>query len=92
VVLYSVPADRTAIFRLLTFYNNAAATPDDVALAINGSTGTAYIRRFSLGAGASLSVSDYIVLNPGDTLRVVNTGGNNLRCAGFGSLLLGAPS
>lgn len=91
VVLYLVPADRTVIIKLMTFYNNTALA-DDVALGVNGSTGTAYIKRFAVGGSQSVSVTDQVILNPGDSLRVINTGGNNLRCAGFGALLAGAPS
>lgn len=65
----------------------------DVALYINGgSQGTKIAEWIAVPTLTSWSWTDWLALNPGDTLRVGATVGNRLVVAGFGALLEGEPA
>lgn len=90
--LYTVPAGRTAVFRGISLANvNAAVTEGRVML--NGTTSAFLVWIGTIAAKSSLPVPLELVLDPADVLYgQCVTGGTNITFAGFGSLLLGAPS
>lgn len=90
VSLYTVPADRTARFSLVSIACTAGAG-GNYALRINSSTGNNV--RFS---GTSPALTEEVlvgmVLNPGDVLWAVIPASHTITFTGFGSLLDGAPA
>lgn len=85
--VYTVPADRTTVVRSLTI---AAVGATNVPWTVSVS-GVVAIRG-TTGSGATSSLP-YLVLNPGDVLRVNNVDAvGTIAATGSGAELLGAPA
>lgn len=90
LVLYTVPADRTAVVRQIVV-TSVSGVVERVTLRVNGSSGVPTLARWDLAAGQTVTLAN-VVLNPGDTLHAVAQNATLLTsCSGFGSLLEGAP-
>lgn len=104
-LVYTVPTGRTLVLRTVTFYNASGAT-NPFILACNGGDADHVVwrkqvlsARTSVGAlqaGTEVAINedvlqDVMVFNPGDTLYVQGSGQPYVT-AGFGTLLLGAPT
>lgn len=73
VTLYTCPAGRTAIIKQLNAVNVGLAT-SSYQLRLNGTTASQNIAAASIAAGADEARFDrYIVLGPGDVLRMIGT-------------------
>lgn len=90
-LLYTVPAGRTAILRLILVTMIGAGT-GSVVLRVNSSTGNPIWVQASGGVTVTLSVPGVIVLNPGDELRCNVPATMSAWWTGFGTLLLGEPT
>ena len=91
-VLFTCPAGRTCIVKTVTFTNTGAAN-QTVRLGIGGTAAGQRIWGVqTVNASGSFVLELWFVLNPGDQLVVLPNAGGVITCAGFGSLLLGAPS
>lgn len=91
VVLYTVPADRTARFSLVTVVSQGTGT-GIWTLRVNSAVAQAIFSETHAAAEEAWQILDGLVLNPGDTLEASAPTGVNLRVAGYGSLLFGAPA
>lgn len=90
VLLYTVPAARTARFSLITVACSVGAG-GNYALRVNASTG-ANIRFTATAAGVTEECLQGLILNPSDELWCVIPASHTVNFSGFGSLLDGAPS
>lgn len=87
VVVYTVPAGRTAIVRSCFLTNISAVNASPISLRV----ATFDFWQDSVGARSSVQPG-YFVLNPGDKLAVVNGDlAATIRATLYGSLLVGAP-
>ncbi len=90
VLLYTVPAGRTAILTVLCV--NVSTLAAGAQLRLNNSLAPGQIFAVNIAAGAS-TVSPRIVLNPGDQLYGISASFvREITFTGMGSLLLGEPS
>jgi hypothetical protein len=89
VSLYTVPAGRTAVFRLIMIVMTSGAG-GNVALRINSSTGN-NVFFATITVGAPAEVLNDLVLNPGDVLWAVIPASHTVTFTGCGSLLDGEP-
>lgn len=89
-IVYTVPAGRTAIIHSI-FLAVRDGTTGDVHLRVNGSGLGQTVWKGSTGPLGAVIMTEELILNPGDTLRVfaVTADINSLGC---GSLLLGEPA
>lgn len=90
VLLYTVPANRTARFSLITVVSQGTGTAASY-FRINSTTANPVAIVFHSGTDNDHTFLVGMVLNPGDELHVSAGTGVNLRVAGFGSLLDGPP-
>lgn len=92
VVLYTVPADRTALIRTLVLANGTAAATGLTYLLVNGSSGADNaVWVGTVGANSVTFVTADLILNPGDVLRGYVTS-SACQFSAFGSLLDGPPT
>lgn len=91
-VIYTVPADRTAVVRTIFMCNVSGSASWPVSLRINSSTGVGLLFERTL-APSETYLLEGVILNPGDVLRGRSNAASTpgIDCFGFGSLLLGAP-
>lgn len=69
-VVYTCPAGETAIVKQLSF-SNAAALAQTVALYINANTANSIVGGATVPAASALVLTGwFLVLQPGDTLRI----------------------
>lgn len=86
--VYTCPAGETALLKDITIFNQAAVT-NVVALRLNGNTQNQTIEGVTVGGGGSVVLSGrFIVLHPGDTLRVQATVAS-INITGYGAELEG---
>lgn len=91
LVLYTVPAGRTAIVRTITVVNGSASTAGTFRMGIGStSSGARILEGQALAPGETFIWDHWLALDPLDTLVGVSVG-VSLRVTGFGALLLGAP-
>lgn len=87
--VYTVPDDRTAIVRALTFAStNVAAS--GVQLRLNGDTSGDIIWIGTVATGSTVDLYDLVILNPGDVL-IARSSLIGINVSAFGSLLNGEP-
>lgn len=73
-VVYTCPAGKTAIFKDLSF-TNTSLLAQTVTLYINGNSAGQAVHSQSVAGGSTLVLTGrFIVLEPGDTLRVGYSG------------------
>lgn len=89
-ILYTVPAERTAVVRTLTLVNRSAGAVLAV-ITLNGGASSEGLAYVSLPTQTSTVLTADLVLNPGDVLRGFATAAGAVAVAAFGSLLDGAP-
>jgi len=90
-LLYTVPSDRTAIFRSVPMANYGAAAAV-CQLRVNGTAATNDVFIGSIPTVATVGQNGALVLGPGDTLNAVSAAGSTIVVSGFGSLLDGVPT
>jgi hypothetical protein len=88
--VYTVPAARTAVFRLLILSLTGTGT-GNVVTRINSSSANPLLVTAAAATPIRDQASD-VVLNPGDTLQITVPASVVCYVSGFGSLLDGAPS
>lgn len=89
-VIYTVPADRTAIVRTTWLYNQSAS-PVTVLLTVNGTGVADRLANLEVPAQRERVLLGDLVLNPGDVLRGAASVAGVANILMAGSLLLGAP-
>lgn len=92
-LLYTCPADRTAVLRALVLTNANQATAQSGSLGIGGAGAQKILCQFTLQINTAPLVIPDLVLNPGDQLwgTIAGSGANNgVNVTGTGSRLLGA--
>lgn len=86
--IYTCPADETTIVKQINYVNNAAIAVA-AALYLDGGLGGNIIDSFTVpGTGSLVRSEQFIVLQPGQTLRLAPSGGGVIS-AGFGAQLEG---
>lgn len=91
-LLYTVPADRTARFSLVTVVQTGAPTAGTTAIRLGSATGFALWIGTGFPSPFAMAILVGMVLDPGDQLWGVAATGAPISVAGFGSLLDGAPA
>lgn len=90
-LVYTVPADRTAIARSIWFNAAGSALAVPVRMVVNAGGGGLVAWLGSIPSGSSIE-GPYWVGDEGDTVSIVNNGAATLFTVGYGSLLDGDPS
>lgn len=90
-VAYTCPPGETAIVKDLVLYNSTG-TPIDTVVGINGTAPQNVIHRVTVPNGGTVVLSDrFVVLHPGDTVRLVGVAAG-VFVSGFGAELAGVAS
>lgn len=89
--VYTVPAGRTAVFRLVTVRTTGTGTAE-VLFRINSTVAGGFFGLIPAGVAQSVELLHDLVLDPADFLAVTAPANVTVQISGFGSLLDGAPS
>lgn len=93
-VVYTVPADRTAVVRSIWLQNDGATTPEVILSARNSDTNT--VVRLALWPAMArhdpFILDPWCVLEENDDLRIQTTATNDIGYWISGALLLGDPA
>lgn len=91
-VVYTVPADRTALIRTITM-SNLAAVAQHAVVTVDRGSGTRRLVQAVIPANESYVLDAPVALDEGDIVQCFNqSAGGSIDFYGGGSLLLGDPS
>lgn len=89
VIVYTCPADETALVKLITCANIAVLGSTLLSIRVNGTGGAQLVAQRQIPNGGDEWVEGFLVLNPGDVLRCTASQAS-LIVSGFGAELEGS--